>query len=250
MVTGGASGIGRASVLELAAHGSRLAVVDVDAAAAATVAREAEAAGATAARAIACDVADEAAVEAAFAACADLGRLGALVASAGVDRGGLVHELDASQWDAVLDVNLRGMFLTCKHAVRAFLADGTAGAIVCVSSPAATMAFPAAAAYCASKAGISALVRSLAVDYARDGIRVNGVLPGPTETPLMWANVPPDEVDAMRRTIDAEMPIGRLAQPEEIARLIAWLITPAASYMVGALVACDGGVMAKATISV
>ena len=125
-----------------------------------------------------------------------------------------------------------------------------AGSIVCFSSPLGLVATPASGAYSASKAGILALVRSLAVDHARDGIRVNAVLPGPTETKLMWANVPDDEVDTMRDVIRGEVPLGRLAEPEEVARVAVWLLSDDASYITGAQIACDGGILARAAVSV
>jgi NAD(P)-dependent dehydrogenase (short-subunit alcohol dehydrogenase family) len=128
---------------------------------------------------------------------------------------------------------------------------GTGGSIVCVSSPFALTAPEAgASAYSASKAGISALVRSLAVDYGRHGIRVNAILPGPTETELMWANVPESERARVRRTIESEVPLGRLADPKEPARAAMWLLSDNASYVTGSQLACDGGVLAKASVSV
>jgi NAD(P)-dependent dehydrogenase (short-subunit alcohol dehydrogenase family) len=128
--------------------------------------------------------------------------------------------------------------------------DNGGGSIVCLSSPFAHVAAPATGAYASSKGGISALVRALAVDYGRQGIRVNAVLPGPTETSLMWANVPADEVEATRRTIEHDVPVARLADPSEPARAALWLLSDQASYVTGAQLACDGGVSAKASISV
>jgi NAD(P)-dependent dehydrogenase (short-subunit alcohol dehydrogenase family) len=124
------------------------------------------------------------------------------------------------------------------------------GAIVCISSPFALAATGGVAAYSASKAGVCALVRSLAIDYAPMGIRVNALLPGPAETELMWANVPASQVDATRQTVCREVPLGRLADPVEIARAALWLLSDAASYVTGAQLACDGGLLARAAISV
>lgn len=197
-----------------------------------------------------CDVSDEEQLDAAFAAAEhDLGPLTGVVASAGIDRGGQLHEMPSSKWDEVISVNLRGTFLTCRAALRGMLERG--GSIVCVSSPFAFVAPPGGAgAYAASKGGISALVRSLAVDYGRHGVRVNAVLPGPTETALMWASLSPDRIDEVRSVIRNEVPLGRLADPEEPARAVAWLLSDDASYVTGAQLACDGGVLAKASVSV
>jgi len=129
--------------------------------------------------------------------------------------------------------------------------ESDGGSIVCVSSPLAVVATPGGSgAYSASKGGVSALVRSLAVDYARRGIRVNALLPGPTETDLMWATVSAEEIDSTRELVAGEVPLGRLATPEEVARAAIWLLSDEASYVTGAQLPCDGGVLAKASISV
>ena len=251
VVTGGASGIGRA-VIELAARrGFHVAVLDLAAAGARSSADAAEAAGAPASLGLVCNVREADEVSAAFAEVERrLGPLDALCCSAGIDRGGLAHEIGSEQWEAVLGTNLTGTFNACQSAVRSFLRDGRPGSIVCVGSPAGEVALPRAPAYCASKAGVAALVRSLAVDYARNGIRVNGVLPGPTDTALMWANVPAPERAAIEATIAGEVPIGRLARPDEIASTILVLLSDDASYTTGSLVGCDGGTLAKASLSV
>jgi NAD(P)-dependent dehydrogenase (short-subunit alcohol dehydrogenase family) len=126
------------------------------------------------------------------------------------------------------------------------------GSIVCTSSPTSLVALAAGGAGCysASKAGISALVRCMAVDYARYGIRVNSIIPGATETTLMWNNVPPEKVDELRGQIGSEVPLGRLADPEEPARAVAWLMSDESSYVTGSNLICDGGILAKASISV
>jgi NAD(P)-dependent dehydrogenase (short-subunit alcohol dehydrogenase family) len=247
LITGAASGIG-AAVARLAPDATPLVLVDRDEPAVLALAAELEGTGRRAI-AVGADVREADDVARAFVAAATLGDLGGVVASAGIDRGGLLHELPAASWDDVIAVNLRGAFLTCQAAVRAM--RGAGGSIVCVSSPLGQVAVPGgAAAYSASKAGIGALVRSAAVDYGRDGIRVNAVLPGPTETALMWAAVAPGEVAAMRDTVAAEVPLGRLADPGEPARAALWLLSDDASYVTGSQLACDGGVLAKASVTV
>lgn len=248
-MTGAARGIGLAIARLAIDEGVSVALIDCDGDA---VHREAEAlAGANGeAFGIRCDVSDEPAVNAAFDLVSErLGSPRAVAACAGIDRGGPLHELDVATWDAVHAVNLRGTFLTCRVALRHMLHAG-GGSIVCVSSPFAFVAAPGTSAYSASKGGISALVRSLAVDYGPRGIRVNAILPGPTETELMWASVPEDEVPAVRDTVKDEVPLGRLAAAEEPAQAALWLLSAAASYVTGSQLACDGGVLAKASISV
>jgi NAD(P)-dependent dehydrogenase (short-subunit alcohol dehydrogenase family) len=132
------------------------------------------------------------------------------------------------------------------------LEGGRGGSIVCTSSPGSFVAFAAGgeSAYAASKGGVSALVRGMALDYAKFGIRVNAIVPGPTDTKLMWMSVPEDKRSGMRDVINSEVPIGRTAQPEEIARAAVWLLSDESSYVTGSHLVCDGGVLAKASISV
>jgi NAD(P)-dependent dehydrogenase (short-subunit alcohol dehydrogenase family) len=247
LVTGGARGIGFAVARLAAAAGAGVAVVDRD--------RDAlDAAGAALgadALPIACDVRHEAEVRAAFdAAGTRFGSLHGVVACAGIDRGGAFHELEQDDFDDLIAVNLRGTALACREAIRRMLPNG-AGSIVCVSSPFAFVGGPAGTgAYSASKGGVSALVRALAVEYGPRGIRVNAVLPGPTETDLMWAGVDPADVPAARATVAAEVPLRRVADPIEPARAVLWLLSDQASFVTGAQLACDGGVLAKASVSI
>ena len=252
VVTGGGAGIGRATVIECAGRGDRVAVLDIDGRAAQEAADAARAAGAGAALAIECDVSREDSVARAFDGIDSLGPLYGAFANAGIDVGGFLHELPFETWKRVIDTNLTGVYLTCKYALQRILKAGTPGSIVCTSSPGASVSFAAGAAgaYSASKGGISALVRCMAVDYARYGIRVNAVVPGATETRLMWANVTPSDMPEMRRRICEEVPLGRLASPEEPARAVAWLLSDESSYVTGSHLVCDGGILAKACISV
>jgi NAD(P)-dependent dehydrogenase (short-subunit alcohol dehydrogenase family) len=252
LVTGAGSGIGRATALLAADRGASAVVLDVDEGAARDCADEIIRAGGEAI-ALRCDVSDERAVAAAFGELKARRVLPAgLVAAAGVDLGGLAHELPAERWQRVLSVNLTGAFLACRKWLAAMLASETAGSAVLVSSPAAFAGLAAggATAYAASKGGVSALTTSLAVDYARHGIRVNAIVPGPTETPLMWANVAEADRPAVRARLAGEVPLGRLADPGEPARAALWLLSDEASYVTGCHLVCDGGVLAKASVSV
>jgi NAD(P)-dependent dehydrogenase (short-subunit alcohol dehydrogenase family) len=251
VVTGGGSGIGRATVLACASQGASVAVLDIDAPTAEKVAGEAIAEGAATAVGLPCDVRDEGSVATAIGLAA--GRIGAirgLVTCAGIDRGGLVHELDLDRWVDVIATNLTGTFLTCKHVLRTMLEHGQGGSIVCVTSPwAQVTSAGGASAYCASKGGVSAFMRSLALDYAPHNIRVNAIVPGATETPLMWANVPAAEVPAARSQVSSQLALGRLARPEEIAAGIVWLLGDQSAYATGSHLVIDGGLLAQAGIS-
>jgi len=250
VITGGASGIGRASVLACAEAAAPLAILDFDRAAAEQAASNAESRGAPVAIGLQCDVRDEASVSAAVSAAAqELGEIRGLVTCAGIDRGELVHDLDLHVWLDVLAVNLTGTFLACKHVLRTMLAHGRGGSIVCASSGFATVAAPGGvSAYCASKGGVSSFVRSLALDYAPHSIRVNAIVPGATETALMWANFPAEEIPAARQRMGEQIAWGRLAEPDEIAAGILWLLSEQARYVTGSHLTVDGGLQAQSSI--
>jgi NAD(P)-dependent dehydrogenase (short-subunit alcohol dehydrogenase family) len=250
VVTGGGSGIGRAAALAAAERRAPVAVLDLSAENAKAASAEAKARGAPAAMGLECDVRDEASVSGAIAASADsVGEIRGLAACAGIFAGGLVHELPIESWRHVIETNLTGTYLACKHVLGHMLDHGHGGSIVCASSPVAEAAVPGgASAYCASKGGISALVRSLAIDYAQHSVRVNAIVPGATETPLMWAGMPPDEIPAARETTSGQLALGRLAEPNEIAAGIVWLLGDQASYVTGSHLVVDGGLMARSSI--
>ena len=237
IVTGGGSGIGAATARLLARQGWRVTVADRDVAGGTATTDAIVAEGGTA-QFVATDVAEEDSVRALVAqAVAAYGHLDAAINSAGVgQRGQPIWELDAAAWDRGLDINLRGMFLCLKHQIAAMLPQG-AGAIVAVSSAAATKGLISSADYCAAKAGVTGLVRAAAVDCAPRGIRVNALLPGATMTPL--AERSSAETPGLAGTL--RVPVERMASPEEIAGTAAWMISDAASYVTGASIAADGG---------
>jgi NAD(P)-dependent dehydrogenase (short-subunit alcohol dehydrogenase family) len=238
--------------LACAKRGDRLALLDrnqdtVDETAKACQALGADAVG------MACDVAKENEIAGAFQKSAErFGAAWGVFANAGIDEAGLIHELPLATWDRVISINLTGVFLTCKYGLQQMMAAGTGGSIVCTSSPCGSVALPVGGmgAYSATKAGISALVRCMAVDYARHGIRVNAVVPGATETGMMWNNVAAAEMESMRAQLDREIPLGRLGQPSDVAKAVVWLLSDESPYTTGSHLVCDGGVMAKASISV
>jgi NAD(P)-dependent dehydrogenase (short-subunit alcohol dehydrogenase family) len=252
VLTGGGSGIGRAAALASAQLGGRIAVLDIDESAAVTSAADARAAGAAAAVGLHCNVCEETSVAKAVSLAIErIGPLRGLVTAAGMDRAELTHELSLERWLEVLNTNLTGTFLACKHVLRHMVSHGKGGSIVCISSPWGDVSAPGGvASYSASKGGVTAFVRSLAIDYAPHSIRVNAVLPGATETALMWANVPTTEVPRLRDRIGKQLPLGRLAEPREIAAGVTWLLSDQSSYVTGSKLVIDGGLLARASIDV
>jgi len=252
VITGGGGGIGRATALLCARRGDRVAVLDKNGESAQQTAEALRAEGG-AATGITCDVSDEGQVEQAFTMIHEqFGAPYGIFANAGIDMGGLIHEMPLERWQRILDTNLTGIFLTCKHGLRPMLAAQISGSIVCTSSPAGFVALAAGGcgAYSATKGAVSSLVRCMAIDYAKFGIRVNAVVPGATETGLMWNNVPAEDIESMREQLCREIPQGRLARPEDPARAVAWLLSDESAYMTGSHVVCDGGILAKSSVSV
>jgi meso-butanediol dehydrogenase/(S,S)-butanediol dehydrogenase/diacetyl reductase len=241
IVTGAASGIGRATAERLAAEGATVVAVDRDAdglAATEKAVADAGTAGAGVAGLIG-DVGDPAtAAEAVRTATEQHGRLDALVNNAGILRFEHSHEVAAVDWDQVLRVNLTGTFQFCQAALPVMCAAGK-GAIVNVSSTAALFAHPWAAAYAASKGGVLALTRTLAIEYARQGVRVNAVCPGSIDTPITGAFTVPEGADPklVRRIMSPTGPSG----PEPVAAAIAYLASDDALHVNGADLRVDGG---------
>ncbi|HYH60093.1 MAG TPA: SDR family oxidoreductase [Thermoleophilaceae bacterium] len=231
LVTGGDSGIGRATAFELAAHGAAVAINHVGEPDAARAMAEAiEAAGGRAVP-VRMDVAREDDVRRGFAEAADaLGGLDLLVNNAGIQEPYELVDMPLESWRKVLDVNLTGAFLCCREAAR--LMD--AGTIVVNTSVHEVMPWMRYCHYAASKGGLKLFVGSIAKELAPRGIRVCSVAPGATRTPI---NAGADDADV---TTD-EVPLGRWAEPEEIARAIAWLASDQAGYVVGTTLYVDGG---------
>jgi NAD(P)-dependent dehydrogenase (short-subunit alcohol dehydrogenase family) len=244
-VTGAASGIGEAAARRLAEEECKIAILDRNREGAAAVAESLRAAGA-AAIAVTADVGDEGSVEAAFRQVVEVyGRLDILVSNAAIfsaERDKPIDALDQTVWDEILRTNLTGMYLACKHGVRTIKATAGTGAVVLTGSPTGMFGVtPASGAYSSSKGGIYGMARVMAVDYARDGIRVNVVVPGFTLTPIVAELVADPKV--LEWNVQ-NIPLKRGAQPSEIAAAIAFAASDDASYMTGAFLFVDGGLTA------
>ncbi len=245
IVTGGASGIGRATVLKLASEGAKVAIVDVDSQMelANQVAGEAQAAGGAAMVAPA-NVANRAQVEAMVEAVLKrFGRLDILVANAGITRDaftvrktkeGEIKRMSDEQWDAVLGVNLKGTWLCCQAAALPMMEQKYGK--MCLTASFGVRGNLGQANYAASKAGIIGLTRTLALEFARFNINVNCIAPGATKTP-MTAAIPPELV----AKLSEKLPFKRFAEPAEIANVHAFLVSDEASYVTGQCLFVDGG---------
>jgi NAD(P)-dependent dehydrogenase (short-subunit alcohol dehydrogenase family) len=246
MITGGASGIGKASAHLFAQSGAKVALVDVDEAVGPTVVQEIKDEGGQACF-ISCDVTQDAecrrAVEETIKA---FGSLRILVNSAGIIHRTTILETSEKQWDHTLAVNLKGIFLTCKYALPEMIQDG-GGAIINISSGWGLVGGRQAAAYCASKGGVVLLTKAMALDHAHQNIRVNCVCPGDVDTPMLRAEARQLGVSVEEFLAGAaDRPMGRLGTPEEIARSVLFLASEAASYITGTVLVVDGGGLAGA----
>ncbi len=243
VVTGASSGIGRVSAMRFAAEGARVVVADLAMEGATTTSAAITAAGGSAV-AVQADVSVEAQVAAMVATAGDTyGGLDIMFNNAGIfpDDDGGVLDTSPETWQRVMDVNLKGVWLGCRAAIPVMLERG-GGSIVNVASFVALVgAATAQIAYTASKGGVLAMTRELAIEYARKGIRANSICPGPIETPLL-VELLADPVRRERRLV--HVPLGRFGRPEEVADAALFLASDESSFVTGSSLVVDGGITA------
>ena len=242
IVTGGAGGIGRAASLGFAAEGGRVLVADMDEAEGERTAALARQAGGQAVFERVDVSRSEDCARMVAVAISTYGALDIAFNNAGIGGSGfMLHEEEEVAFDRMIAINLKGVFLSMRHEIAAMLRNG-GGAIVNTASVAGLVGNPGLSSYCAAKHGVVGLTRAAALDYIGKGVRINAVCPGATRTRLLeaWFQDPGVEQHVM-----GLHPIGRLATPEEIARVALFLASPESSFMVGCAVPVDGGLTAQ-----
>jgi meso-butanediol dehydrogenase/(S,S)-butanediol dehydrogenase/diacetyl reductase len=238
LITGGASGIGAATARRITAEGGTVVICDRDRAAAEHLATELNQA-ATAARAFELDVTD---LDRTVEVVAAVGEVHVLVSAAGVDVCDTVPNTSPDEWRTILDVDLTGVYNSCRAVLPRFVEQG-GGAIVTISSAIGTVGERNRSAYCAAKAGVENLTRAMALDHGRAGVRANCVAPGLIDTPLIRNGKVGGEDDpgAMQAMVDRHHALGRIGQASEVAAAIAFLASDDASFITGAVLPVDAG---------
>ncbi len=238
LVTGGGAGIGRATCLALARAGAKIAVFDIDMAAAEETATQVRAAGVDAV-AIGGSVADPDDVQRTVdAVVKEWGGIDILINNAGVSANSPTLELSLNAWNRVVDINLNGVFITAQACARVMIPEGK-GTIINLGSIYSTVAAPNRLAYCATKAAVAMMTKSLAIEWANSGIRVNAVAPGYVRTQLVIELEAAGKLDL--EAINRRTPQGHIATPEDVAEAVLFLATDKASHITGQILGVDGG---------
>jgi NAD(P)-dependent dehydrogenase (short-subunit alcohol dehydrogenase family) len=241
LITGAGSGIGQAVALRFASEGAIVILADRNIEAATKTQHLIEEAGGTS-QAIAVDVTQEQQVAEAIATTVkQFGRLDIIHNNAGISILKSITETTEAEWDLLFNINLKGVFFGCKHAIPVMLEQG-GGVIINTASELAIVGQPLYSAYCATKGGVLALTRALAVEWAAKGIRVNAVCPGPVKTPMLQAefDLATDPVAEEAAAVQS-MPVGRLGAPDDIAGVALFLASDDARFVHGAAIVADGG---------
>jgi 3-oxoacyl-[acyl-carrier protein] reductase len=242
IVTGGGHGLGRAICLCLAAEGVNISVNYNNSGEQAQQLLDDLRDHDVKAIAVKGDVSSEADVTALFDKTEEmLGDVTLLVNNAGICPVAMIKDMEVTEWQRVLDINMSGVFLTCRDMIRRLTARGQTGAVVNISSLTAYIGSKRGkTAYSASKGGVVTFTTSLAKEVAADGIRVNAVAPG-----MMYTDMTKDVLDHERQKYDAQIPLGRIGEVEETARVVAFLLSDASSYITGATIDVSGGIMGR-----
>lgn len=246
VVTGGAMGIGRACARAFAANGASVVIADIDREAGEQAAAEIGATGGEA-RFVHCDVSSSSScTDLVDAAVGHFERIDVMHANAGVELCKSLLDTSDEEWGYILDTNLSGVFFCCREAMRVMQKQGWGGSLIATSSPLALATTREIGAYTASKGGIVALIRAFALEGAEFSIRANTLLPGSTDTPMIRREIAAaKDPEAMLQRWASAIPLGRLAEPEDVAKAALFLASDDASFVTGACLPADGGMLAS-----